>query len=937
MCEAGAKGLTSGASSDANHESGPIKDTEPTDWTTHLYPGIWAKTARGVTLAQDEPPFHPLICHMIDVAMVARLLWQDLLPPALKAQIQRQLQVATEEEAGRWVAFFAGLHDLGKASPSFAMEWPDGWKRLHQEGFREAERKDAPTHGFITTHLLEKLLPQLGIPLKVARPIGFAVGGHHGAFPNYGLLRDIDRRIGKGRWNKARFNLVRLLAHLLEVDQLAPPQGALESHSAFLVILAGLTSVADWIGSNHLYFPFEGDEVQIPQYLCTAQRRALDALHDLGWFRRPGETTPPVFTEIFGKVPNRLQEQLIDLAPQFDGPSIILLEYPMGGGKTEGALYLAECLQMAAKQSGLYVALPTMATSNQMFERVATYIANRFPNMPINVQLLHGHADLHTEFELLKRRGRDLDEPPVIFGGKESALLAAEWFLAKKRGLLALLGIGTIDQALLAVLQTNHHFVRLFGLAGKVVILDEVHAYDTYMQSLLNTLLTWLAACGSSVILLSATLTRQTREALLTAYAAGLGEPISEMPQAPYPRISWVSPNGAGAEQVPDVPTHSVALEPKPQDGEEWMAALRTELDAGGCAAILCNTVARAQAVYTALQNYFTSDELLLFHARCPFDDRMATEQTVLRRFGKTATDRPHRAVCVATQVIEQSLDLDFDLMVTDLAPIDLLFQRSGRVWRHERPNRPTHFKERALWVLLPPTAEDGTPTFESGRWRVYDKHILLRSWLALEGRQSLAVPGDIEPLVEWVYTQTEPPLTLSTALAAAWRRTQQSLLRDETIAKREAESREIPTPTANLLEAPYDELDEEDEGLHNALRAMTRRGGPSVSVVCLTERDDGLWTRPAGGEAIRLEQQLNRDRVRQLLGRSLRISFDLGLVKRILEEEVPPTWRETAHLRRHRLLRFDPEGRCLTADLPLRLDPLLGLVQLAKGKEAGM
>ena len=117
--------------------------------------------------------------------------------------------------------------------------------------------------------------------------------------------------------------------------------------------------------------------------------------------------------------------------------------------------------------------------------------------------------------------------------------MAEEWFAKdKKQALLAPYGVGTIDQALLAVLQTKHVFVRLFGFAGKCVILDEVHAYDAYMTTLMERLLRWLATLRCPVVLLSATLPKEKRLALIRAYT---GKELPEPEHKNYPRITTVA------------------------------------------------------------------------------------------------------------------------------------------------------------------------------------------------------------------------------------------------------------------------------------------------------------------------------------------------------------------------------------------------------------
>lgn len=920
--------------------SGLSGGTDWSAWEAMCYPAIWAKTDRFVTLAEGAPEWHPLICHMTDVAMVALRLWQYLLPPVVKEQMRTSLGVASLDEAGLWVAFFAGLHDLGKANPAFAFKWEKAADRLLAAGLKPPKFREGSPHGLITAYRLVDILPeQLGLDVESAAAIGHAIGGHHGLFPDPLQMEWIEERCGSTRWRKAQEQLAVVLAHILGVDQLTPPTGPRLTDTPFLMLLAGLTSVADWIGSHHQYFPFVGEKVYLPRYPRRARWLAMRALIDLGWFHRPAPAPEQPFSELFGFLPNRLQSELERVAAELHGPSLVLVEYPMGGGKTEGALYLASRLQAQAGQQGLYVALPTMATSNQMFRRVSAYLANRYPDTTINIQLVHGQADLNPDFARLLSRGKGETDLPSIEDETDPTgrLLAAEWFTNKKQALLAPFGIGTVDQILLAALDTKHFFVRLFGLAGKVVVVDEVHAYDTYMQSLLGHLLTWLAALGSSVILLSATLPSQTRRELIAAYAKGRGWTVSESDTTTYPRVTWLSQGELKSRAISGVPSRRIRLRHYTVADSAWMTVLRERLEAGGCAAVLCNTVERAQQTYLALRNWFSSDELLLFHARYPFDDRMEREQEVLRRFGKQGDERPFRMVCVATQVIEQSLDIDFDLMVSDLAPVDLILQRSGRVWRHDRTDRPAHLTEPELWLLMPPVSPEGLPQFDPGVARVYEPHLLLRSYLVLRDRPALEVPGGVEELIEAVYRMEPPPEEMPSALATYWKETADRLLAGDVRKQRKASISEIPPVDGDLLSWRPAALDDESEEIHEAHRAMTRLGGPAVQVVCVYERDGQVFLRPDADRPFPLERKPDGEATRALLGRTLRISFDPSLVKRILDLPVPPEWEATPHLRRHRLLRFAPDGTCLTAGLPLKLDPVLGLCKVSPEKEAAL
>ena len=623
---------------------------------------------------------------------------------------------------------------------------------------------------------------------------------------------------------------------------------------------------------------------------------------------------------------------MVALADRLVGPSLVLIESPMGEGKTEAALYLAD-RHLATGGRGAYVALPTQATSNQMFGRVRDFLAGRFPDEVLNLQLLHGHAALSAEFEVLRRLGDRLFAPSNVHDSDPTlaGVAAAEWFTYRKRGLLAPFGVGTIDQALLAALQTRHGFVRLFGLTDKTVVLDEVHAYDAYMSTLIERLLEWLAALGSSVVLLSATLPAARRADLLAAFARGLGRPEAALPPpVPYPRISWLDRSASGAEEVAasarSIKTVGIAWR---DDGDDALAdRLRVALDDGGCAAVVCNTVARAQAVYRALAPRFPNiatdgdPELDLLHARLLFEDRETRERRALRRFGKpdpaTPTARPHRAILVATQVIEQSLDLDFDLLVSDPAPADLVLQRLGRLHRHPRP-RPAGLANATLWLRAPVVA-DGVPTFDSGTGYVYDAHVLLRSWLALRDRHQLDVPADVEALIEAVYDDTLLcPTDAPASLRARWDETRRRMAdarsRDESKA---THVRVLPPfHEDDIFEDYNQQLDEDAPGLHSSLQALTRLGDRRVSVVLLAADDQA---------ALRRSETPTIEIAKRLLRRSVTLG-DRRIVGDLDVLPVPSGWKRSPLLRHHRPLAPDDTGAYRVGRHVLRNDPDLGIV----------
>lgn len=925
---------------------------------------LWGKARGG---------FHPLICHMLDVAAVARALWREL-PAPIRHRLAERLAVADEELAGRWVAFWAGLHDIGKGSPAFALQIeaqvPAIRERLEQAGFycpRTASRGRRVPHGTISAWALRELLPEFGLRPDVAGRVATVVGGRHGVFPRAGEVLDVTSSVGgSGRWAEARRELSRTLATGLGLDGQPAPGRVANAEAMFL---AGFVSVADWIGSNATYFAYRGEAaLDVAVYAVEAERGAGKALRSLLWSGWSPPEEGRAFESLFRHVlqgdhadagvrePNVMQREAVALGEELQGPGLVIIEAPMGEGKTEAAMYLADRWATALGQRGCYFALPTQATSNQMFGRVRAFLEARYGSATVNLMLLHGHAALSAEFEVLRRRGDALFEPQEIRdedgGSAPGSVVAGEWFTHRKRGLLAPFGVGTVDQALLAVLQTRHVFVRLFGLAHKTVIIDEVHAYDTYMTALLERLLEWLAALGCSVVLLSATLPRGRREALARAYLKGIGAGDEGVPYERYPRLTWAAAAGAGARHVEAsaLGKKVVALEwvdgraGDEGEGFELGERLRGTLAAGGCAAVICNTVGRAQEVYRALKPYFPSwaedgeAELDLLHARFLYEERRWREERAEVRFGKpegrvrgeggrvVVVRRPRRAVLVATQVIEQSLDLDFDLMVTEMAPVDLVLQRAGRLHRHER-ERPAALREPELWICRPEVDGEGVPRFGAGTEAVYDGHVLLRSWLAVGKREVLRVPEDVEDLIEDVYADRECPPEQPEAVRGRWADTRAEHEEAAVADAKEAEVRWVKSPSYDgaVWRLTADPREEDAPEFHQAHQALTRLGEPTVSLVCLFGTPDEPCLDPGGKDSVDVRARPSLALAAQLLRRSVSVS-DRRLVRSLLEEQAPAGWQRSPLLRHHRLLTLDAAGCGRVGRHEVCVDDELGL-----------
>lgn len=445
---------------------------------------IWAKTNSATG------QWHPLLYHLVETSAVASLLWDEILAPSTCKVIADALGLPLDE-ARQWSLFLAGAHDLGKASPSFQYKWAPSVLPLQQLSYRFPVSVMPIPHGRVSSIALARILEKRGVERRVANEIARAVGGHHGVFDAASVLlqaKASPQAVGEGLWEESRTWIIDWLAKQHDLSGLPTKRDL-----AGLALLAGLTTVSDWIASSEEHFPYRpellGPPENLDSLLSESKQNARAALDRLGWRTRLRLPEPLDFEKFFGiSNPRPLQVESIRISAELNLPSLVIVEAPMGEGKTEAALFVAERQKQRHQLRGSFIALPTQATSNQMFGRVVKALSHGGSEGIAHILLLHGYASLSAEFNDLKRKGETGFLPSSVEpdGSTEAQAMAAEWFTHRKRGLLAPYGVGTIDQALMAALQSKHVFVRLLGLAGKVVVIDEVHAYDTYMSALLT-------------------------------------------------------------------------------------------------------------------------------------------------------------------------------------------------------------------------------------------------------------------------------------------------------------------------------------------------------------------------------------------------------------------------------------------------------------------
>lgn len=821
---------------------------------------LWGKTSK------DDDLFHPALYHMFDVAHIAQQLLSPLATPRWR-QVLGQILGTSPDLLYQWLPLLVALHDIGK------LTWPFQMLNTSQKDRLTAQKFDFGNaitpklhHTNVGRIILESYTASW--PPNLSEAFLSMVNGHHGGSYRYETSdpKKFQMIQEPPEWDALRQHAIQLLTSYL-CQQWPDPLPNPANVSAAIVALNGFCILCDWLGSDGNYFSPKPN-TPLPEYVSYSRQKAYERVKDAGLFQTAVSHAPTSFTELFHdlEVLPRPLQTAVEQIPHalLAHPTLTIIEAPTGEGKTEAALLLARRIAAQRGTDEMYIALPTTATSNAMYTRIITHIKQRL-DLKTNVQLVHGQSFLLED---------DLLINPLINGENTAEDVAAQnWFAPKKKALLAPFGVGTIDQAELAALNVRHNALRLMGLAGKTIILDEVHAYDTYMTTIIKRMLNWLAALGSSVILLSATLPKAKRSELMTAFEPKVDTTAVNLDT--YPNILVIGNNTvyAPAEPIavfqPDKQIHLDTLSLTDEQAREKAEWLLAQVENGGCVCWITNTVNRAQAIFQALQSPADIDVILL-HGRFPLAQRQTIEADILQKYGKPnqSGHRPHRGIVIGTQVLEQSLDLDFDLMVTDLAPIDLILQRAGRLHRHQRDLsiRHRHTTPRLVINAIRDQADQA----------IYSDYILQMTERALQNLSSFTLPADYRLLIETVYTDVNAGKTDKTDKAV----TDARKAFDDTIFKLEVEAntRLIAKPIADC--AFYKAGDgslkfSEDEDSIAWSVAQTRWAErETITVIPLVQNLHSVQVAGnAQEETISLNTQASRAQQLYLLRHSLRVS----------------------------------------------------------------
>lgn len=923
---------------------------------------LWAKTGNG----EENTSWMTLKRHLADTADVEPYAWSRFVSKSLENSMTESIFNYTKidheealESLRKMSRFMAGIHDVGKANPVFQSMLHDDHDFISTNLFNAIgeEPPDESYHNKDLRHeeisglsLMQWIVKRLGLKysrktVKSIYRLSCIVTGHHGYYDydksvesvivrndedsKWNVWLDGFRSPKDRRWTDVRLELIDWMADRTGVTESDVKSWLLMEITPWVqMILSGVLVTADWMASDQNAFPCTPDGV----IDCNEHERLENGISRLGipdgwtpsaWNHKP--LTDDDFHSMFPGVPsgavmNKIQESMVRTVETPTPPGLVICEAPMGCGKTEAALMSASILAERYKCSGLEFALPTMATTNAMYPRVISWAnsdmigAGRAP-----VSLQHGDAWLNSEWGRDERRRGD-------------------WLSRRQTSSMASVDISTIDHLLGMGLKHGHVDLDHLGYSGKVIIIDEVHSADEYMMTYVTRTLSWLGAYKTPVIILSATLSKSMRRRLVEAYS---GMEIDWLSDG-YPMITSVDDNGHVNQTI--VPTGD-ATNVIHIDGRVLDTVPTEAVDSvkdGGCAAIVMDTVKAAQDMVEMVKSEADSREIdvkvMLLHSRYCKQDRQRLEDELITMLGPNG-DRPERLIVVATQVIEQSLDIDFDVMWSQVAPIDSLLQRAGRLHRRSSTFRPTRLEEPVLHVIDLPDVHDEIPRWLAKNHSdpitfVYDRSILIRTIVALNDHNTIMIPDEISDLVRSVYDDKSEP-----SLPDDWLDVLRSTTEDHStkLYRDDVQSNQhvIDGPEINDLMHLTRRM--EDKG-----NAGVRNGLESLPVIIIKTNEDGTYS-PAADQSIRMygeyppDWDLGRTLYKSMVGLPGAYSSDWAIDNTIKELEEAtasrlPGWVEDGSSVKGELsLILDDYGNAELNGRAVHYDSILGLVDLGK------
>lgn len=927
---------------------------------------LWAKKNRN---ASGMCEWLPLSVHLNDTMEVCRLIWEHWLSAGVKEFMINSIKTNGEvsnfddrEKPARSLCKFLGaVHDIGKATPYFQLkrsfrrdEELDGQilENLKSAGFKELDKFYTATelkesHQSMGQFMLEKR----GVNMTVAD----IVGAHHGRPMSMTKSMDISNTNFLYQVNDANseiyktwmdihdelFNRALEAAGYESVDEIP-----LISQPA-QVLFSALLIMADWITSNEKYFPL----IDIASF-DISNTRIEDGY--IKWRNDRTEIWSPDFVDVnkiyeerfkladgAKFVPRDAQRKITEVIEKTKEPGIVILEAKMGMGKTEAALVAVEQLAKKTGRTGMFFGLPTQATSNGIFSRVSAWLENLTDDVSKerSVRLIHGKAALNKEFSNLPK-SRNIHEEDT---NDKNTVSVNDWFSGRKLSMLDDFTVGTIDQFLLVALKQKHLMLRHLGFANKVVVIDEVHAYDAYMGVYLYQAIKWMGAYGVPVVVLSATLPIEKRNELVKNYMKGAGYKFTNAPKPEnfdeneaYPLLTIT--DGEKVIQFEDFEKEAgtdFEVNKLSKAESEDIAELIKSITGEGVVGVIVNTVRKAQEYARICSEVFGEQNVFLLHSSFIATDRYKKEKELLNNIGKNG-DRPKFKIVIGTQVIEQSLDIDFDVLITELAPIDLILQRMGREHRHKNNKRPEHLATPKLYVLNS-TEYD----FDKGSTYVYDEYLLFRTEYFLP--EKINLPNDISHLVQLVYSEKE--LTLDNKLAEIYNEYKRKYKTNKANKEASAKNYMLDKPKITRISEDKnitDWLDNENnvaEASDAKASAQVRDSDESIEIIALKKCEGGYEFFDEKGLIDINDNKTAMKMAQHTLRLPRQVFYEVGIDKviKLLEDyyiENLSDWDNQSWLKNNLGIIFDENGEFKIFDKILKYDQKYGLIVEKEGDD---
>ncbi|MCI1942742.1 MAG: CRISPR-associated helicase Cas3' [Lactobacillus sp.] len=723
---------------------------------------LWGKKS----VENGQELWLPLVQHLLDTKNVINWLFNHWLSDGER---QTMYQDLSNKELQPLVKFLGFIHDFGKATPAFQLKKSyinsddldhELIEKLALHGFQDIDecllsnpsKSPHPVAG-------EALLESYG----VNQSIGAIIGGHHGIpqshsyspvqqlsnnSSNY-FQKDKDQQI-QTVWKSVQNEI---FEYGLEVVGYERAEDIPAVSQTTAVILEGLLIMADWLASTEY---LENGQPLFPLISLDKGLEDIDAEarfengisawteNNDAWAHNSVLSVDGYYQKRWNFSPRPVQGKMSEQIGKTIDPGMIIIEAPMGIGKTEIALTAAEQLADKKGENGLFMGLPTQATTDAMFNRVNKWLSEvaQENDEVLDIKLMHSKAQFNPEYVHLPH-ATDINDD-------SNGVAVNSWFSGKK-SILNNFTVGTIDNLLLIGLKQRHLFLKHLAFSGKVVIIDEIHAYDAYVSSYLRKALEWLGAYHVPVVALSATLPVAKRNELLSAYAKGrfgkrkLSGESDWKNNISYPLLTIL--DGDKVVQADDYPItkddlKTVQIKRLNADEDQIIGKACSLIDHGGVAGVIVNTVKEAQKLASLVPDDIPC---LLLHSAFLATDRSELEQELQKLIGKNGK-RTHQLIIIGTQVLEQSLDIDFDVLLTEIAPMDLLIQRIGRLHRHHI-NRPEKLKQSTVYLLGAETFGEYSDADEA----IYGRYLLTKTDHFLNN--VIQLPVDIPKLVQAVYS----------------------------------------------------------------------------------------------------------------------------------------------------------------------------------------